>query len=53
MPVSFAAAQFVQCTVAFRRGPVVDLPRGLVRIQVDLPPGAGALDAIHLTPSQE
>lgn len=33
--------------VKFRTGPVVELPQGLLRLRIELPPGSGALDSVR------
>jgi hypothetical protein len=46
-----ALEEYEVYSVRFGKGPVVDLPRGLLRLWVEIPPKGGAVDALHLTPS--
>ena len=39
--------------VRFRSAPVVHLPRGPLRLWVELPPGAGAVDHVRFLPSDD
>lgn len=42
-----ALEEYEVYNVKFRTGPVVELPRGLLRLRVELPPGSGALDSVR------
>ncbi len=48
-----ALEEFEVYAVRFGRGPIVDLPAGTIRLEVELPPEGGALDCVRLTPSED
>ncbi len=48
-----ALEEYEVYAVSFRTGPVVDLPAGVLRLWVELPPDSGALDSVRLHPTED
>jgi len=48
-----ALEEYEVYSVAFRSGPVIELPAGRWRLWIDLPPGGGALDQVSILPPKD